>query len=1331
VTYDKNFPAAGILLSTRNTDRMLLNSPGSGISLIPEDSELTRLNYFDGQFLRASHLNLEQRYLRRLVEFSNQAGGGGITHGFSLSLGSGDTLNVSDGLAIDPQGRVLLLAEKRSVSIAELIARSAGSLRTTASSRRGSAEMKDCVQEAAATASGVLDSTTLYLVTLNFAEALCGPEDVYGQLCDNACHNETQRAYWLEGVVLRVRPLSLRLPLATSSAATLTRQHLRSLVASAYFEQERREIASLISKSGLASEIWCAGAEADGGADVPVGVLMRAGTSTILDSWTVRRERIETPPHRYWQWRMAMRPKDVFLAQVLQFQCQLRDLTRDTTVPQDDPCSKTKRVLSEAEEAYFHLSTFYSQVAERLVSAPGIPETDSMKYLRQKGSAPLRVMSDQLRRVKEQAAVTLSERALIDGGIVELPSAGYLPVVPGDAMTVNEQVRRWMGEGVDLRFCAVRPDFVPHAWEEAQHMERISLLEGLDDAKRKPRVDILVPEGEITRTTPQATGTAFQARLLKVREGEGFALNGAARFESTVNGPLKFYAAVAGTVSGNYRTVGKSVADYADIARDAKKYMARQRSSRALDEAVEPAYQTQSVAAWGSLEFDRDPFSMRVNDQTAVRSRMVLHSNEGTLESHDIQVFATLRVLETKTGNTSDAVQVRGILIGAIQHRVRSAIGNTPGAVPPVPLTVVMVRTATRIKVQIVSDVKGFEYSLDVVRGGDPLLARGTLRFQTPDFDSEPAPAELEQDPAVLTSGNANNTLARAALDVIEAALGENGFSASSAKLLFATPEATGGELVVKATRDWVLFHRRREKDCGQDAPKPQAPPRRQYQIYQLELTADSLDLAKRIRSLLQTAAPELAKVGFESAGQIIFEGGSAQLASDDDAVRASWALVKPGKQILYSAIGSRGAAEDEGPALGNARLAATVAALAPLSVPIANAISEDLPGAPLAVTGTDGSIFILTVTPVAKTFDRERIYSFTNKDLFDGVRDLVAAGQWTAIEEKFQGVLLADLRFESGTAIPEANEFKALADKWLALGVGKPRLASVVYRDTPATIPALAVDRFRATMPAFGSNQTNPIISTGLRALEADIQSVVLVLIQTVEPARTPTAPEQPVPANPGNTTLPGIPGDRVPPVRPDVVPAQPPSAPATPSTTPVRPPAPPATPTTTPATPVAPVTPAPAGPATPVVPVTPPVIPSTTPAPVRPVGRAARLMFVKADTASFAASGRLADLFPTRTFLVKFTADSTLDGPLPDLPPELRARVRRVAIGTPGAAVEAGAERRAKALVGGLVQLGLIVRDATGAPQFDLDSAALPVSLRNQLTDGASELILAEVLG
>ncbi|MCX6597668.1 MAG: hypothetical protein NTV70_15015 [Acidobacteria bacterium] len=59
-----------------------------------------------------------------------------------------------------------------------------------------------------------------------------------------------------------------------------------------------------------------------------------------------------------------------------------------------------------------------------------------------------------------------------------------------------------------------------------------------------------------------------------------------------------------------------------------------------------------------------------------------------------------------------------------------------------------------------------------------------------------------------------------------------------------------------------------------------------------------------------------------------------------------------------------------------------------------------------------------------------------------------------------------------------------------------------------------------------------------------------------------------------------------------------------------------------------------------------------------------------------------------------------------------------------------EAGAERLAKALVGGLVQLGLIARDATGAPQFDLDSATLPASLKNQLPDGASELILAEVL-
>src|SRR5262245_64314120 len=55
--------------------------------------------------------------------------------------------------------------------------------------------------------------------------------------------------------------------------------------------------------------------------------------------------------------------------------------------------------------------------------------------------------------------------------------------------SVNDQVRALLGDGVDLCFCIVRPDYVAHALEEAQHMERISLTDGLDDPAHRPEVD--------------------------------------------------------------------------------------------------------------------------------------------------------------------------------------------------------------------------------------------------------------------------------------------------------------------------------------------------------------------------------------------------------------------------------------------------------------------------------------------------------------------------------------------------------------------------------------------------------------------------------------------------------------------------------------------------------------------------------------------------------------------------------------------------------------------------------------------------------------------------
>ena len=485
---------------TKKKESLVLVGKQNGVTVIPAETPLTRLNYFDGKFLRADDLQAEQNYLRHLVQLSNQAHGPGIAHGFNVSLAAGgDTLKIGPGLAIDGAGRVLLLPQDASVSLQELIERSE-ELKALASSfavnRTGSFE--ECVLSSATPPSNVPRASDLYLITIAHTEALCGEEDVYGKLCEEACVTSIDRPFRIEGVVVRAVPLLLQTPLATSNAVTLDRTHLRSLVASAYFTDERNRVAGLISRSGLESPVWCFGAEAVGGSAVPLAVVARAGTSTVfLDAWIARRERIDTPARRYWQWRMQMRPWDVFLAHVLQFQCQLHDLFRTSPEPggEDDPCRDARQLIRESSDTMIEVTRFYEAVTrrlERIVAAGGI----STEELTIKGGlSHLSDLGKKLRLAKTAFFFGPRNRILIRGGIVELPSAGYLPVAPGAAVTINQQVRQLLGEGVDLRFCVVRPDYVPHALEEAQHMERISLLEGLDAPEKKPEVDILVPDG--------------------------------------------------------------------------------------------------------------------------------------------------------------------------------------------------------------------------------------------------------------------------------------------------------------------------------------------------------------------------------------------------------------------------------------------------------------------------------------------------------------------------------------------------------------------------------------------------------------------------------------------------------------------------------------------------------------------------------------------------------------------------------------------------------------------------------------------------------------------
>src|SRR5256714_757973 len=500
-------------MPTNISESLVLLGNQNGLALIPKDTPLTRLNYFDGKFPRAADLKPEQAYLRHLVELSNQAGGPGVAHGFDLKLGGGDTLNVGPGLAVDPKGRVLLLTTPASVQIQQLIEKSRDQSLVSKSAAKPSSNgdgFGGCEPASAAPPTNALLPSDLYLITVAHAEGFCGEEDVYGRLCEEACSTLTDRPFVVGGLVLRALPLQLKAMPATSKSVALTQTHRRSLVASAYFADERNLVASLISGAGLKSDVWCFGAEGASGDEVPLGVVARAGQATLfLDVWTARRERIDAPAKRYWQWRMRMRPWDVVLAQILQFQCQLRDMFHTATVVPalPGPCDTAHQLVAEASDALAEVAKIYEAISGRLT------ELDNTKTVvpYTGGVAGLNTLQQKLQAAKEAHLLAPSNRLLINGGIVELPFAGYLPVAPVATLSVNEQVRLMLGEGVDLRFCVVRPDYVAHALEEAQHMERISLLEGLDDPQKKPEVDILVPDGEIVDEKQLARGY-FEAR---------------------------------------------------------------------------------------------------------------------------------------------------------------------------------------------------------------------------------------------------------------------------------------------------------------------------------------------------------------------------------------------------------------------------------------------------------------------------------------------------------------------------------------------------------------------------------------------------------------------------------------------------------------------------------------------------------------------------------------------------------------------------------------------------------------------------------------------------
>ncbi|MFT3858296.1 MAG: hypothetical protein QM742_12610, partial [Aquabacterium sp.] len=477
-----------------------------GIAFIEGASPLTRLHYFDGKFLKADALSQEQAYHRTRVQLSNVAGGWGVVHGLGIDV-KGNELFVTGGLAITPAGNFVMSVSGAKASLDDLIKVA------EKAPPEGNADFQPCLGEADKGKTGNTTTTGLqvYEITVGPIDALCGNEPVYGKLCESACVSDSRHPWWREGLVLRLRPISLKLPTAK---IPLTTTHLRNRIASAYFTLEPGSTHDLLSRAGLQGDGWCGTASLYGRDEVAIGLLMRDGSTARFDSWAARRERMDSQARGYWQGRMAMRPWNVYLAQILQFQCQLSGLLDDTgSVTPGSDCDDLREALDKARKEIAALQKKYASSAKKMVERFGgkLSKADQQWAIDEvKGSsADLFELSDSLSKLDVGSGALPANRLLFNSGFQQLPPAGYLPVDPGKT-DVAEQLQRMFGEGVRLHLRAARADVLPHMLEEAQHMQRISLTQGLDDPSNLEDVEVFIPDGEVKTQADVSPGIWWQ-----------------------------------------------------------------------------------------------------------------------------------------------------------------------------------------------------------------------------------------------------------------------------------------------------------------------------------------------------------------------------------------------------------------------------------------------------------------------------------------------------------------------------------------------------------------------------------------------------------------------------------------------------------------------------------------------------------------------------------------------------------------------------------------------------------------------------------------------------
>lgn len=419
---------------------------GTGPDAASAGGDIVALNPSDGLFLRAEHLKVIQSYARELAMAVGIGSGTGVVYGFDITFedtldGAGPALVVSPGLAISAVGRPLRSSTSVVVSLSP-------------------SDLPEVGPDG------------FWVVEVKPAQWNFGNENVYGNLCDDPCGSAGSAiAPWTaEGITVSLRADDL------PGLSVVEPVRHRNWLASHYFERERNQGGPWVVPTNgpgtvdpIQGRDWTKGAGAPVASGVPIGVIQLVGDSWILDVWTARRDIGGPPAENTWRNRLAMRPWNVFIAQVLQFQNQVAA----TAIAKAEV--ERREIVDERDEP---TERFIEQMSE----TPVARWTDYKEFV------------SSYRQATRPYVLVSDGRSLLELGFDELPPAGYLGGITSakgvaTAKSLRARLQALFGEKVDLRLCAVRADYVAGAVEEAQHLDRIPLDSQYDTVA----VDILVP----------------------------------------------------------------------------------------------------------------------------------------------------------------------------------------------------------------------------------------------------------------------------------------------------------------------------------------------------------------------------------------------------------------------------------------------------------------------------------------------------------------------------------------------------------------------------------------------------------------------------------------------------------------------------------------------------------------------------------------------------------------------------------------------------------------------------------------------------------------------